>query len=57
MEAVRMQAFKLKGRVNSDRTLHLILPENSPEGPVEVIVLIEEESAVEPSSVTRTDPL
>lgn len=39
-----MQAIKLTGHINSDRTLHLNLPENALEGPAEVIVLMEEES-------------
>ncbi len=41
-----MQAIKLQGHINSDRTLHLSLPEGTAEGPVEVIVLVEETPVV-----------
>ena len=37
-----MRAIKLEGHINSDRTLHLSLPEGVSEGPAEVIVLVEE---------------
>jgi len=37
-----MRAFKIQGYVEQDHTLSLQLPEEVPEGPVEVIVLIPE---------------
>ncbi len=37
-----MRAFKVRGHVEKDHTLSLKLPEDVPEGPAEVIVLIPE---------------
>jgi hypothetical protein len=43
-----MQAIKLKAIVDKSRELRLLVPEDIPEGPVEVVVLSETSQAAKP---------
>ncbi len=52
-----MRAVKVEGRVQSDHTLRVRLPEDVEEGPAEVIVLLPERQEVRPALAAVLDSL
>jgi hypothetical protein len=52
-----MRAVKVEGRVQSDHTLRVRLPEDVEEGPAEVIVLLPERKGARPTLSALLDSL